>query len=63
MDLFKFIGCSEYKFRYICLSVLLVCNLVYSLSSLIYIMRSRNEISVGEAVLVNLIVGCTLFKC
>ena len=37
MDLFKFIGCSELKFRYICLSVLLVYSLVYSLSSVMYI--------------------------
>ena len=59
---FKFIGCSELKFRYMCLSVLLVYSLVYSLSSVTYIVRSKNAISVGEMVLVNLIVGCAVFR-
>ena len=48
MDLFKLIGCSEFKFRYMCLSVLFVCNLVYSLLPLIYIMRSKKVISVRD---------------
>ena len=57
MDLFRFIGCSELKFRYMCLSVLLVYSLVHNLSSVMYIVRSRNAISNGEIVLVNLIVA------
>ena len=36
---------------------------MYSLSPLMYIMRSRKATSVWEIVLVNLIVGCTVFKC
>ena len=37
-----------------------VCNLVYNLLPLMYIMRSRIAISVGEMSLVNLIVECTV---
>ena len=43
MDLFKFMGCSELKFRYMCLSVFLVYSLVNSLFSVIYIVRSRRD--------------------
>ena len=63
MDLFRLVGCSELKFRYMCLSVSLVCNLVYSLLLLMFIIRSRKAISVGEIALVNLMVGWTVFKC
>ena len=55
-------GCSELKFQYMCLSVDLVYNLVYNLLSLIYIIRSRNGISIGEIFFVNFMVRCTLFK-
>ena len=41
MDFFRFIGCSELKFRYICLSVFFVYSLVHSLSSAMYIVRSE----------------------
>ena len=56
-------GCSELKFRYMCLSVFLVYSLVHILSSVMYIVRSRIAISDGEMTLVNLTVGCTVFKC
>ena len=46
-----------------CLSVSLVCSLVCSLLPLMYIIRSRKAISVGEIALVNLTVGWTVFKC
>ena len=52
----------ELKFRYICLLVVLVCHLVYNLLSIIYIISSRNGISVEEISFVNFLVGCTVFK-
>ena len=45
-----------------CITVVLVCNLVYNLYPLMYIVKSREDISVGEMSLVNLIVECTVFK-
>ena len=56
-------GCSELKFRYICLSVFLVYSLVHSLSSVMYIVRSRKAISDEEMTLVNLSVEWTVFRC
>ena len=49
-------GCSELNFTYMWLSVVLVYNLVYNLLSLIYIIRSRNGISIGEISFVNFMV-------
>ena len=54
--------CSEQKFRYMCLSAVLVCSLAHNLPFLIFIIRSRNGISVGEISFVNFMVGCTVFK-
>ena len=62
IDFFRLIGYSELKFRYLCLSVVLVCDLVYHLLSMMYIIRYRNDIYVGEISLVNFIVECTVFK-
>ena len=45
------------------LSVGLVYNLVCNCDCFIYIVKSRKDISVSEMSLVNLIVGCTVFKC
>ena len=45
-----------------CLSVLLVYILVYRCGYDIYIVRSRKAISLSDISLVNLMVGCTLFK-
>ena len=53
---------QQFQTHLMCVSVLLVCNLVYSLSPLTYIMRSRNDTSVRKIVLVNLIDGYTVFK-
>ena len=50
-------GCSELKFRYICLSVFLVYSLEHSLSSVRYIVRCRKAISDEEIMLVNFSVG------
>ena len=55
-------GCSEQKFKYVCLSVALVCSVVYNLLSLMYIIRSRNGISLGEISFINFMVECTMFK-
>ena len=49
--------------EYMCLSVDLVYSFLCSCNCFIYIVRSRNDISVSEMSLVNLIVGCTVFKC
>ena len=55
-------GCSQLKFKYRCLSVFLVYNLVFNLLSVINMFRSRNGISTGEISFVNFMVGCTVFK-
>ena len=56
IELLRPMGCSEQKFKYIYLSVVLVCNPVYNLLLLLYIIRSRNDISVGEISLVKCMV-------
>ena len=63
MDFLRLIGCSEKWFRYMCLSVGLVYNLVYNFDCSIYIVKSRKKFLVSEISLVNLIVGWTVFKC
>ena len=45
-----------------CLSVVLVYSFVSSCDCCIYIVKSRKDISVSEMPMVNLIVGCTIFK-
>ena len=62
IEFLRLMGCSEAKFKYMCMSVVLVCNLVYNLLCLVYIIRSRNDISVGQISLVNSKVECTVFK-
>ena len=62
IDVFRLLGCSEQKFKYLCLSVVLVCNLVYNVLPLVYIIRSRNDIFVGKMSLVNFVVECTASK-
>ena len=62
IEFLRLIGCSEQKFKYMCLSFALVYNLVYNLLPLMYIIRSRNGIYMGEISLVNFIVECTIIK-
>ena len=62
IEFLRLIGCSEQKFKFLCLSVTLVYNLVYNLLPLMYIIRSRNGISMGEISPVNFKVECTVFK-
>ena len=47
---------------YVFISCFIVCNLVDNLLSLIYIIRSRNGIYVGEISFLNFMVGCTVCK-